>query len=130
MISNAFKKQLIINYYNTQLLPVTNDNMVYTNSIEPIKGIKNFLLFKSNNVNKLSELDYQYKYKDNIIDDDIQRFLLYLTTTFFSIYYDSINKNFNIQERIFYNIKSTLETKHNIDKYKDYVKYLEDIYDQ
>ena len=129
MISNAFKKQLIINYYNTQLLPVTNDNMVYTNSIEPIKGIKNFLLFKSNNVNKLSELDYQYKYKDNIIDDDIQRFLLYLTTTFFSIYYDSINKNFNIQERIFYNIKSTLETKHNIDKYKDYVKYLEDIYD-
>ncbi len=119
MISVGFKKQLIINYYKIQLLPVTKDNTVNNNSIETIKGIKNLLLFKSN-VGR--PLDYKYKYET--IDDDIHWFLTYLISAIYLIY------DYNYyQENILYNTKKILKYKHNIEKSLKYVEYLEDIYD-
>ena len=122
MINEGFKKQLIVNAYKTQLLPVTKDNTVNNNSIETIKGIKNLLLFKSN-VGR--PLDYKYKYKYETIDDDIHWFLTYLISAIYLIY------DYNYyQENILYNTKKILKYKHNIEKSLKYVEYLEDIYDK
>ena len=106
MISNAFKKQLIVNNYKTQLLPITNE--VSRLSIESFNYTKNWVLFK---------LDYKsiwlkYNY-NNIIEYDINWLLYYLM-------YPTVST---------YNINYILETKHHIDNRLDYAKYLEDIYD-
>ena len=123
MISKSFKKQLIVNAYNTQLLPLSDK--IQKNYTDTIKRMKNELLFRIEGGGLI-----RYKYKDNNnIDTDIRWLLNNLTNPFFSIYYNSINKNFNIQERIFYNIKNTIERKQNIDNNLDYAEYLEDVYD-
>jgi hypothetical protein len=106
MISNAFKKQLIVNNYKTQLLPITNE--VSRLSIESFNYTKNWVLFK---------LDYKsiwlkYNY-NNIIEYDINWLLHYLI-------YPTVSTH---------NIKNILNTKQNIDNRLDYTKYLEEVYD-
>ena len=127
MISNAFKKQLIINYYNTQLLPVM-ENKVHSYYIEANKRIKIWLLFR---IDKFLRL--YYKYKTNTIDYDIFELLKFLIDQIQLIYYYDIKKESDIQENISSNISSnikyTIKDIQNIDNRLDYVKYLEDIYD-
>ena len=127
MISNAFKKQLIINYYNTQLLPVM-ENKVDSYYIEVNKRIKIWLLFR---IDKFLRL--YYKYKTNTIDYDIFELLKFLIDQIQLIYYYDIKKESDIQENISSNISSnikyTIKDIQNIDNRLDYVKYLEDIYD-
>ena len=108
MISNAFKKQLIVNNYKTQLLPITNE--VSSLSIESFNYTKNWVLFKTDD----KSLWIKYNY-NNIIEYDINWLLHYLIYPTVSIYT--------------YNIKNILETKHHIDNRLDYAEYLEDIYD-
>ena len=120
MISNAFKKQLIVNAYNTQLLPITKDK-VNRGSIEANKHTKNWLLFRIDD-----DLWVGYKYK--VINDDINGFFSSLIDPISSIYNYTIEKT-NIQRNISFNIKDILEYKQNIDNGLDYAEYLEDIYD-
>ena len=124
MISEGFKKQLIVNSYNTQLLSEMDIDI--ENTISTIKRTKNLLLFKSN-VGRPRPLDY--KYKDNIIDYDILWFLTYLTSAIYSIYNYSEDKKFTIKKDILHNIKNILENKRDIDNRLDYAEYLENIYD-
>jgi hypothetical protein len=119
MISEGFKKQLIHNTYNVQLLPVMVDK-VNRSTISTNKRIKNLLLFKRDNIS----LWVIYKYKINNIDYDIRWFLNSLIDPIYSIY-----KKFKIQKNISFYIKNMLEGKHKIEDNPDYVKYLEDIYD-
>jgi hypothetical protein len=124
MISKSFKKQLIINAYNTQLLlvtlPIKNKvNKVNINHFYTIKRIKN-MLFKIED--KSSPIIYKYKYIDIYIDIDISWFLNYLTYPIISIHYYNVNK---ISE----DINNILDKKHDIVDNLDYAKYLEDIYD-
>ena len=121
MISNAFKKQLIVNAYNTQLLPITKDK-VNRGSIEANKHTKNWLLFRIDD-----DLWVGYKYK--VINDDINGFFSSLIDPIYSIYNYTRNKNTDIQENISSNIKEILDYKLEIDEYKDYTKYLEDVHD-
>ncbi len=120
MISTSFKKQLIVNAYKTQLLPLSNT--IDRISISTIKRIQNLLLFK-----KDESLWVRYKYKNNNIDDDdIRWFLFYLATTIYSIYHKSdIQKNIYISS----DIERTLYKKQNIEDNPDYAKYLEDVHD-
>ena len=127
MISKGYKKQLIVNAYNTQLL--TNMDNVICNFIEDIKRLENFLLFRITDGIMLD-----YKLKNISIDYDIFQFLYYLITHIFSVYYYNGNENFesdveNSQEGILFYIRNALERKHMIDENPDYVKYLEDVYD-
>ncbi len=129
MISKGFKKQLIINAYNTQLLPIMVDK-VKIGSINNIERTKNFLLFR---INKSLWLDYKLKKKDNI-DINIFQFSYYLISPFYSNYYYSENEISDIQERRLnndkYNIqKRILNKKHDIDESPDYAKYLVEVYD-
>ncbi len=129
MISKGFKKQLIINAYNTQLLPIMVDK-VKIGSINTIERTKNFLLFR---INKSLWLDYKLKKKDNI-DINIFQFSYYLISPFYSNYYYSENEISDIQERRLnndkYNIqKRILNKKHDIDESPDYAKYLVEVYD-
>jgi hypothetical protein len=118
MISTSFKKQLIVNAYKTQLLPLSNT--IDRISISTIKRIQNLLLFK-----KDESLWVRYKYKNNNIDDDdIRWFLFYLATTIYSIYHKS-----DIQKNISSDIERTLYKKQNIEDNPDYAKYLEDVHD-
>jgi hypothetical protein len=121
MISEGFKKQLITNAYNTQLLPVMEDK-VDSFYIEANKRIKNWLLFKKNEF-----LWVNYKDNYNTIEIDIHRFLTFLIQPIFSIYYYKIYTDFH--KRISANIKNILENKRDIDNRLDYAKYLVDIYD-
>jgi hypothetical protein len=124
MISNAFKKQMIDNTYKTQLLPVIKDKVI-KNSIIHIKGIQNLLLFKIE-----ESLWLRYKYKIYNIDYNINWFLISLTHPIYLIYKYNEDKNFNIHERISYQIDVILERKHDIDMGLDYAEYLEDVHDQ
>jgi hypothetical protein len=124
MISVSFKKQLIVNAYNTQL--ITDNDKIYTTSFSSIKRIKNELLFRKD---ESLWLVYKFKKKDNIINHDINWVLNYLTYPIFSIYKYSGDKEYDIQQNILSHIQNVLDTKQNIDKYKDYAEYLEDIYD-
>ena len=122
MISAGFKKQMIANVYNTQLLPVMD--MVNNNHISNIIRIKNQLLFRKDD----KSLWLGYKYKINTIDYDIFWFLYFLTNPIFSIYYFSEkNKEYNILSES--DIKSILEQKQYIDNRLKYAKYLEDVHD-
>jgi len=118
MISNTFKKQLIINAYNTQF----DTDKVDKDFFSAIKRTINFLLFRIDD--KSLYLEYKLKSKDDI-NYDIHWFLFYLATTIYSIYYKS-----DIQKNISSDIKSTLYKKQNIEDSYDYVEYLEDIYDK
>ena len=80
MISKSFKKQLIVNTYKTQLLPVM-DIVGKKILFDTITRIKNVLLFRIND-----DLWVEYKYKNNNIDFDIHWFLRYLTDPIYSIY--------------------------------------------
>ena len=122
MISNAFKEQLIINVYNTQLLLLSNT--VGKSNFEAIKHIKNFLLFRKDDGRLV-----KYKYKDNNINYNICRLLSNLTDPIYSIYQYSEDKEYDIQDNILNDINNILYKKHYIDKSPDYAKYLEDIYD-
>lgn len=125
MISEGFKKQLIVNYYNTQLL--TDTYTVDKNSASAIKGTKNLLLFK---IDKFFwGKSIWLKYKHNIIDDDIHWFSDYLTKPILLIYKYNGNEKFNIQKDILFYIKDILEIKQNIKDSPDYTKYMEDVYD-
>ena len=129
MISKGYKEQLIINAYNTQLLPIMVDK-VKIGSINTIERTKNFLLFR---INKSLWLDYKLKKKDNI-DINIFQFSYYLISPFYSNYYYSENEISDIQERRLnndkYNIqKRILNKKHDIDESPDYAKYLVEVYD-
>ena len=129
MISKGYKKQLIVNAYNTQLLPIMEDK-VKIGSINTIERTKNFLLFR---INKSLWLDYKLKKKDNI-DINIFQFSYYLISPFYSNYYYSENEISDIQERRLnndkYNIqKRILNKKHDIDESPDYAKYLVEVYD-
>ena len=122
MISAGFKKHMIVNVYNTQLLPVSV--LVNKSSIETNKRIKNQLLFRKDD----KSLWLGYKYKINTIDYDIFWFLYFLTNPIFSIYYFSEkNKEYNILSES--DIKSILEQKQYIDNRLKYAKYLEDVHD-
>jgi len=130
MISKSFKKQLIVNAYNTQLL--TNmENKVNRGSIEANKRIENVLLFKKDD-NRM--LDYIYKNED-YIDYDIFQFLNSLIYPIYFIYrykyeYKYEYKKSDIQKIIQDVMKhNILRKKHKIDEHKNYVEYLEDIYD-
>jgi hypothetical protein len=116
MISVGYKKQLIINYYKTQLL--SDSDEIHTNFIGSNKRIQNLLLFKRDN--KSSWIIYKFKF--NNIEYNIRWFLDYLIDP---IYYKT-----NIQKNISSNIESTLEYKQNIEDNPDYTEYLEDIYDK
>jgi hypothetical protein len=124
MISEGFKKQLIIDQYKTQLLPVM-ENKVDRISIITNKRMKNILLFKRDD-DRL--LNYIYQYKYNTIEEDIRWFLHYLTNLIYTIYliykYNNDEKT-SVQELILY----TLEYKQNIENSHDYAEYIEDIYD-
>ena len=122
MISNTFKKQLIINAYNTQLLPENDE--IYKTSFNTIKRMKNRLLFK---IEEFLWLDY--KYKNDNIDYDISWFSYYLTYSIYSIYKYNENEDFNIQEETLFSIKKALQYKHNIKDSPDYAEYLEEVYD-
>ena len=123
MISKSFKKQLIVNIYNTQLL--SNNDKIRKISINSIERIKIWLLFKRDE----SFLWLDYRYKNNNIDYDIRWFLSSLIDPIYSIYNYTRNKNTDIQENISSNIKEILDYKFEIDEYKDYTKYLEDVHD-
>ena len=118
MISNAFKKQLIVNNYKTQLLPITNE--VSRLSIESFNYTKNWVLFKLDyksiwlkyNYNNIIEYDINWLLH-NIIEYDINWLLHYLI-------YPTVSTH---------NIKNILNTKQNIDNRLDYTKYLEEVYD-
>ena len=123
MISTSFKKQLIINYYNTQLLPLSDK--IQKNYTDTIKRRKKLLLFKIDDGRLI-----EYKYKDININYNIRRLLNDLTDTIYSIYKYSENKTFNIQEDISIDIKDILVRIYNINNsWLDYTEYLEDIYD-
>ena len=115
MISKGYKKQLIINAYKTQLLP-DNDEINKTS----FNINKNWLLFKIND----KSLRVEYKYKDI----NISWVLIDLITPIFSIYYYS-EENFNIQKNISDNMEYIAEQIQDIEKHKNYVEYLENIYD-
>ncbi len=117
MISKGYKKQLIVNAYNTQLLPIMEDK-VKIGSINTIERTKNFLLFR---IDESLLVDYKFKY--NTIDNDIRWFWKYVTRPIYDYY--SGNKLFHILD----NINQISNKKHDIDKNKDYAEYLEDIYD-
>jgi hypothetical protein len=125
MISKGFKKQLIVNAYNTQLLPEMEDKVIkgYINNIE---RTKNFLLFRIDN--KSLWLDYKLKKKDDI-NINIFQFSYYLISPFYSNYYYNENEKFKIQENILSNINHISNKKQDIDESPDYVKYLEEVYD-
>ena len=123
MISNAFKKQLIINYYNTQLLPVM-ENKVDSYYIEANKRIKIWLLFR---IDKFLRL--YYKYKTNTIDYDIFELLKFLIDQIQLIYYYDIKKESDIQEKLNHVVKWITDEIELYGGRLDYVKYLEDIYD-
>lgn len=125
MISKSFKKQLIVNIYNTQLL--SNNDKIRKISINSIERIKIWLLFKRD-----ESITLEYKYKDYNIEHRIRWFLYYLTDLIYEFYkYNRNNKNSDILSLsyILFKIKYTLERKQDIDEDKDYVKYLENIYD-
>jgi hypothetical protein len=123
MISAGFKKELIDNAYNTQLLPVKKDK-VYRDSISTNKRIKIWLLFRKD------DESLWVGYKINTINYDIFWFLYFLIMPIYSIYQDSRrNEKSYIQENILYYIKETIERKQIIDNNLDYAEYLEDIYD-
>jgi hypothetical protein len=130
MINEGFKKQLIVNAYKTQLLPVMEDK-VKRNSIEANKRIKNVLLFKKDD-NRL--LDYIYKNED-YIDYDIFQFLNSLIYPIYFIYkykyeYKYEYKKSDIQKIIQDIMKhNILRKKHYIDEHKNYAKYMEEVYD-
>ena len=108
MISKGYKKQLIVNAYNTQLLPEMDSvDMI---SIDTIKRTKNWLLFRIED----ESIWLTYKCKNINIDYDIVWFLNYLVDPIVSISS---------------NIKEILDYKFEIDEYKDYTKYLEDVHD-
>lgn len=124
MISVGYKNQLIVNAYNIQLLPVTDE--IHKNSISSNKHIKNQLLFRIDDESSM----IKYKYKFNNIEHDIFWFLYFLIMPIYSIYQDSRrNEKSYIQENILYYIKETIERKQIIDNNLDYAEYLEDIYD-
>lgn len=130
MISAGFKKQLIINYYNTQLLPLSDE--IRDGFVDTIKRIKNNFLFRidySFDKDKSEYLWVNYKYKDNNIDYDIYLVLIYLITTIHLIHEYSEYEKFKIQERILDNIKNISNEKQDIEDRLDYVKYMEDVYD-
>ena len=104
MISNAFKKQLIVNNYKTQLLPVSD--RVKKTSIDANERAKNLLLFR---INELSSLRYKHK----TIEFDINWYSLSysLTTPIYLIYKYSENKKYNIEDS------------------PDYTEYMEEVYD-
>ena len=136
MISTSFKKQLIANAYNTQLLPVTDidkvGDKVGENSIRTIERIKNWLLFKLDYSIKSSWVDYKYKYNNIIFDNidiDIHWFLRYLIDSFYSIYQYSEDKEYHIQKKILNDINHILYEKQKIDERPDYTEYLEEVYD-
>ena len=120
MISNTFKKQLIVNNYKTQLLPIT-DKIDYEDNIE---RIINFLLFRTNYGKLL-------RYKNNVhyINNNIFLFSFYLIYQFYPIFRYSVNEDFNIQGDILFYIRKALEKKHMIDDSPNYAKYLEVVYD-
>ena len=122
MISKGYKKQLIVNAYNTQLL--TNMDNVICNFIEDIKRLENFLLFRITDGIMLD-----YKLKNISIDYDIFQFLYYLIYQFYRIFRYSVNEDFNIQGDILFYIRKALEKKHMIDDSPNYAKYLEVVYD-
>ena len=123
MISKSFKKQLIVNTYKTQLLPVM-DIVGKKILFDTITRIKNVLLFRIND-----DLWVEYKYKNNNIDYDIHWFLRHLIGPIYSIHQYSEDKLSDIQKKILYNIKNILDKKQKIDESPDYAKYLEDVYD-
>ena len=124
MISEGYKKQLIVNAYNTQLLSdrdkIIADNL--NNILNTNKRIKNILLFR---IEGGRMLDYKYK----PINDNILWFLNYLTDIILSIYNYGGNEKSDIQKNISSNIKKTLEHIQDIEDSPDYAEYLEDIYD-
>ncbi len=125
MISKGFKKQLITNAYNTQLL--TDTNSADMTSIDDSKNTKNLLLFRKED----ESLWVGYKCKNDNIDYDINWFLYYLIMPIYSIYQDSgRNKKYTIQKDISDNIKEILAKKHEIDNRLEYSEYMEDVHDQ
>ena len=124
MISKSFKKQLIINAYNTQF----DTDKVDKDFFSAIKRTINFLLFRIDD--KSLYLEYKLKSKDDI-NYDILWFLTYLTSAIYSVYNysDKITDIQNTQEDILSNIEYALDRKHRIEDNPDYVEYLEDIYD-
>ena len=128
MISTSFKKQLIVNIYNTQLLPITKDK-VNRGSIEANKRIKNCLLFKIDD-DKMLNYQYKYKYETIDIEFDIHWLLKFLINPIYlpTIFYLN-HKKYNIQKNMLHNINTILEQKQEIENRLDYAKYLEDIYD-
>ena len=130
MISNAFKKQLIANAYNTQLLPLSDE--IRDGFVDTIKRIKNNFLFRKDysfDKDKSEYLWVNYKYKDNNIDYDIYLVLIYLITTIHLIHEYSEYEKYKIQKRILDNIKNILNEKQDIEKNLKYLEYLVDIYD-
>ena len=124
MISKGFKKQLIANAYKIQLLPVMV-NKINKISTSSNKRIQNWLLF---GINYDESLWIKYNY--NNIEFDFRWFLDYLIDPIYLIYKYNEDKNFNIHERISYQIDVILERKHDIDMGLDYAEYLEDVHDQ
>jgi hypothetical protein len=125
MISVGYKNQLIVNAYNIQLLPVTDE--IHKNSISSNKHIKNQLLFRIDDESSM----IKYKYKFNNIEHDIFWFLNFLINPIYSIYKYSGDKEYDIQQNISYYINAILRLrkKQDTDNSPDYTEYLEDIYD-
>ena len=124
MISTSFKKQLIVNSYNTQFN--TDEDEIKKIFLSNIKYKKNLLLFKKN-----VGILIKYKYNPIDIGNNILWLLSYLTYPFYSVYNysDKITDIQNTQEDILSNIEYALDRKHRIEDNPDYVEYLEDIYD-
>ena len=124
MISTSFKKQLIVNAYNTQFN--TDEDEIKKIFLSNIKYKKNLLLFKKN-----VGILIKYKYNPIDIGNNILWLLSYLTYPFYSVYNysDKITDIQNTQEDILSNIEYALDRKHRIEDNPDYVEYLEDIYD-
>ena len=124
MISKSFKKQLIVNAYNTQFN--TDEDEIKKIFLSNIKYKKNLLLFKKN-----VGILIKYKYNPIDIGNNILWLLSYLTYPFYSVYNysDKITDIQNTQEDILSNIEYALDRKHRIEDNPDYVEYLEDIYD-
>ena len=115
MISKGYKKQLIVNTYNTQLTTRKEFSRYFFNAIQIAKKL---LLFERKYYDKFTELKYKYKFFDN-------------ASNIFWFSVDLINlTNGNSSEKIVYaKIINILEKKQNIEDNPDYAKYLEDVYD-
>jgi len=124
MISKGYKKHLIINAYNMQLLLPFSD-MDSRFSIDANKRIINLLLLKI-----YQPLWVEYKCKNININYDIGLFLTYLINPIYSIYqYGGRNEKSDVQKDMSSHIKEILRHKQKIEDSPDYMEYLEDIYD-